>query len=183
MSNRLRMAARAAPWLWLSGTVALLGGLSWDVAVHRLDGSRAAREGVLTLTNPGHALLAVGLGLTVAGSVLFLLARTGMGDGRSASQRRVARLGLLGLVALAAVSGGVAAWSNSSVGGRHPHAAVAAGSHDHTVSVARPGTHGAGVAAHRHAAAPPSTETHHDRTCSPDLTGAGHSCTAAAPAD
>ena len=43
MWKRLTRAIPAAPWLTLSGTVALLVGLSWDLVLHRLDGSLAAR--------------------------------------------------------------------------------------------------------------------------------------------
>ena len=50
-----------------AGLVAVLAGLAWDVARHAHDPSLAAREGVLTLTNPGHALVGIGIALTGAG--------------------------------------------------------------------------------------------------------------------
>ena len=180
--QRLPRAAPAAPWLTLSGTVALLVGLSWDVVVHRLDRSLAAREGILTLANPGHALVAAGLALTVVGSVLFLLDRAGTGDGRSASQRTVLRQGLIGFVALVVMSVGLITWSSSTLGVGHPHAAVELGVDRCTATVATPGGQGDG-AGHRHEAAPPHTASHHGLTGSPDSTGAGHGCTAAAFAD
>ncbi len=182
MWKRVTRAVPAAPWLTLSGTVALLLGLSWDLVVHRLDRSLAAREGILTLANPGHALVATGLGLTVVGSVLFLLERVGTGADRSASQRTMLRLGLLGFVALVAVSGGLSAWSSRSLGVGHTHAAVAIGVDRCTATVATPGGHGDG-AAHRHEAAPPQTASLHGHVDSPDTMGAGHGCTAVASAD
>ena len=109
MRTRVGAAAAAAPWLALGGTVALLVGLGWDVALHRLEPSLAAREGILTLANPSHALVAAGLSLTVAGSLLFLSGRLAACDGRSASQRTVLRLGLTSFVALVVASVGLSA--------------------------------------------------------------------------
>ena len=182
MWKRLTRAIPAAPWLTLSGTVALLVGLSWDLVLHRLDGSLAAREGILTLANPGHALVAAGLGLTVVGSVLFLLDRVRAGDGRSAGRQMVLRFGLLGFVALVAVSVGLSAWSNRSLGVGHPHAVVALDVDRCTAAVITPGGHG-DTAAHRHEAASPHTASLHGHGGDSDIKGSGHGCAAAASTD
>lgn len=49
------------------GVVLQLAGLRLDAALHDNDPTLAAREGVSTLTNPGHLLFIVGLALTVVG--------------------------------------------------------------------------------------------------------------------
>lgn len=51
----------------LIGTTSLLAGVAWDAHLHRGDPGLAASEGVLTLTNPGHLLSAVGVILVVVG--------------------------------------------------------------------------------------------------------------------
>src|SRR5437879_12143383 len=53
----------------LLGVVALLTGLSLDSYLHARDPSLAHREGIFTLTNPGHVLLGIGIGLVVVGVV------------------------------------------------------------------------------------------------------------------
>ena len=89
-----------------SGAAAQLVGLAFDAVLHRLDPELAAREGVFTLTNPGHLLFAGGLALVVVGLGLMLVA-----GGRQARLLRygsVATLGVLsiGALALAATSEG-----------------------------------------------------------------------------
>lgn len=51
----------------LIGTTSLLAGVAWDAHLHRGDPGLAASEGVLTLTNPGHLLSAIGVVLVVIG--------------------------------------------------------------------------------------------------------------------
>jgi hypothetical protein len=60
---------RSAAFLGLSavGVVVLLVGLSLDAWLHAHDPGLAAREGIFTLTNPGHALMALGTITVVAG--------------------------------------------------------------------------------------------------------------------
>src|SRR5215470_8244925 len=53
----------------LAGVVALLGGLALDSYLHARDPSLAHREGVFTLTNPGHLMLGIGIALVVVGVV------------------------------------------------------------------------------------------------------------------
>src|SRR5215217_6860557 len=107
----LSRAGRAIAYI---GAAAQLAGLGWDAVLHRLDPDLAAREGIFTLTNPGHVLFAGGLALVIAGVGMMLLA-AGRGG-------RVARLGLAG--ALAVLSVGTLALAATSDGGLtgHSHA-------------------------------------------------------------
>src|SRR5205814_1974788 len=49
------------------GVAALLLGQAWDFYLHAADPTLAHREGIFTLTNPGHVLLGAGLILAVVG--------------------------------------------------------------------------------------------------------------------
>ena len=51
------------------GVVLLLTGLAWDAVTHANDPSLAAREGIFTLSNPGHALMGLGIGSVMAGLI------------------------------------------------------------------------------------------------------------------
>jgi hypothetical protein len=53
----------------LMGVVALLSGLALDSYLHAKDPTLAHREGIFTLSNPGHVLLGIGIGLVVVGVV------------------------------------------------------------------------------------------------------------------
>jgi hypothetical protein len=105
-------------WISCVGTLVLLGGLTWDAALHRLDPALAAREVLLVGANPGHALTAAGVALMVAGVALRLL-----GEARSARPARRALLsGLLG--GLAALSAAVLALAAGGAA-PEPHPAAA----------------------------------------------------------
>ena len=170
--------APAAPWLTLGGTVALLVGLGWDVALHHLDPSLAAREGILTLANPGHALVFVGLSLPIAATLLFLIERLAVWDGRSAGQRMALRLGLIAFMALATLSAGASAWSSHRLGVGHPQAGAARAAERCTTTVVADSGHGAGAAAHHHKPAPPHPAAQPRSTGTPETTGAEHACAA-----
>ncbi len=177
MGKQLRATAAAAPWLTLSGTVALLMGLGWDMVLHRLDPALAVREGIFTLANPGHALVAAGLGLTVARSVLFLIGRLAAWDGRSANQRMMLRLGLTSFLALVVASVGLAAWSGVRLDVDHMHADQVVAAETCTASAMAHGGNGSDMAPHRHAPSPPHVMTHRGVTATPDTTDAPHACT------
>lgn len=49
------------------GTLALLGGLTWDALLHSDDPGLAAHEGIFTLANPSHALFMAGIVVIVVG--------------------------------------------------------------------------------------------------------------------
>ncbi len=63
-------------WIYVAllGVAGIVGGLIVDASLHAADHTLAAREGIFTLTNPGHLLLALGVGLvTVAVGTLVVL--------------------------------------------------------------------------------------------------------------
>ncbi len=110
----------------LVGVAALLLGLALDSYLHARDPNLAHREGLFTLTNPGHVLLGVGIALVVAG--LVGAAYTSMPLGVWA------RRGLLAVsLTLIVVSGDVAGWaasvewsaSHAATQTAHTHAAAA----------------------------------------------------------
>ncbi len=61
------MLRRMAMGVLVAGVAAQLAGLTADAVLHARDASLAGREGVLSLSNPGHLLFAGGLALTVLG--------------------------------------------------------------------------------------------------------------------
>src|SRR5947209_857889 len=90
----------------LLGVVALLAGLALDSYLHARDPTLAHREGIFTLTNPGHILLGIGIGLVVVGVVGAAYTTLPYGAW--------VRRGLLaGALALVVVSGDIAGWAAS----------------------------------------------------------------------
>lgn len=123
---------RTGPWVSLSGVVALLVGLGWDALLHRLDPGLAEREGVFTLTNPGHALFALGVVLCATGGALLLIDRLALRPGLTLRLRLAAVAPVVALVALSGASLAVAATSPGGLAGHtHSHATdTAAHNHD-----------------------------------------------------
>ena len=131
----------------LAGVVALLGGLAVDSYLHARDPSLAHREGIFTLSNPGHVLLGIGIGLVVIG--LVGAAYTSLPYGVWV------RHGLLaGALALIVVSGDIAGWAASVERSTSNASTSAVHSHDGTTTTARQPT-----AAELEAAARLVTET------------------------
>jgi hypothetical protein len=91
------------------GVVMELAGLGLDVGLHLQDESLAAREGVLTLTNPGHLLFGIGPMLTVLGLVLHFTQRW-FGPRRQTT----AMLTTISVVSVLTATGAVAAWPKQS---------------------------------------------------------------------
>ncbi len=136
--------------LWaaaFAGVVLHVAGLAWDVYLHSSDATLAAREGVFTLSNPGHALIVAGIALTAAAVMGMATAwmhdhRLG-GDGRLAWGLRAGTLPVMGLAVGAAIL--VASRAESD---NHDHQVLeAAGDHGHDTLAALPGTADAPLAA------------------------------------
>jgi len=106
----------------LVGVAALLAGLSLDAYLHAQDPTLAHREGIFSLTNPGHVLLGAGIVLAVVGVVGAAYTSLPYGIW--------VRRGLLGgALALIVVSGDLSGWAasqqltgaTSSTGSAHDH--------------------------------------------------------------
>ncbi len=90
----------------LAGVVALLGGLALDAYLHAKDPTLVHREGIFTLSNPGHVLLGIGIAMVVVGVVGAAYTTLPYGVW--------VRRGLLGgALALIVVSGDIAGWAAS----------------------------------------------------------------------
>jgi hypothetical protein len=114
--NKQQLANASQP-LIVVGVFMLLIGLGWDAALHKADPDLAAREGIFTLTNPGHVLFAGGIGLAVFGLFLRILFVQQAGG----FFRRY--LPAAGLVGLSVVSLALGASSEGGLtgGGGHDH--------------------------------------------------------------
>lgn len=127
--------------LGLAGLAVLLTGLIWDAALHARNPELAHREGLLTLSNPGHLLLLVGIvtsAICMAGAAWTRLGVT-IDPRRSRRARGLLLLGMTYITALSMVALSRAATAESAA---HEHGAghVHASSHDE----AGPGEHATG---------------------------------------
>jgi FtsP/CotA-like multicopper oxidase with cupredoxin domain len=93
----------AAPWLSALGVLIMLVGLGWDGVLHSQDPDLGAHEGIFTLTNPGHVLFALGLVVTVATAVYYLV---GLAQSRYLNAPRARALSLLAALGLLTVAVG-----------------------------------------------------------------------------
>jgi hypothetical protein len=64
---------RYTPWLTFCGCLVFLLGLCLDGLIHRQFPELALQENILSLTNPGHFLIALGVALIVVNMEFFLL--------------------------------------------------------------------------------------------------------------
>jgi hypothetical protein len=114
----------------LLGVATLLCGLAVDSYLHARDSGLIHREGLFTLTNPGHLLLGMGIGLVVFGVVGAAYTSLPYGVW--------VRRGLLaGALALIVISGNVAGWAASV---EWSAAKSPAAAHTHTTTAVRPVT-------------------------------------------
>jgi len=118
------------------GVAALLTGLALDAYLHAQDPTLAHREGIFTLSNPGHVLLGTGIALVAVG--LIGASYTSMPFGKWAR-----RGFLVGSLALIVLSSDFAGWA-ASVQSAAPNTAAA--DHNHAAAPA-PGVTGAQLAA------------------------------------
>jgi hypothetical protein len=108
----------------LVGVAALLAGLALDSYLHAQDPTLAHREGLFSLSNPGHLLLGIGIVLSVVGVVGAAYTSLPYGIW--------VRRGLLGgALALIVFSGDVAGWAASQEWSAGATAAATGASHDH----------------------------------------------------
>ena len=130
--------------LWFAATLGIglhLAGLGWDAYMHATDNTLAAREGIFTLSNPSHALIIAGLGLTTASvvgvAVLWAQERRLGGKGAFAMLLRAGTLPSVALGAAGAIWLATLAEENTS----HSHAGdvhTVAHSHDGTSTTLDP---------------------------------------------
>ncbi len=117
-----------------AGAVAQGTGLGVDAWMHARDPGLAAREGVFTLTNVGHALFLGGLVLVTAGVLLALAGPILYGPNAGQVTPRGLRTLRVGapLALVAVLGGGVAVASTSSLSGGHTHHNSTAAESDHS---------------------------------------------------
>src|SRR5688572_19258369 len=109
------------------GVVLLLSGLAWDAVLHAKDPTLAEREGIFTLSNPGHVLLGSGIGLVLVsliGGCDTLLVASPSGWW---SAPRVRQAFLAVSAAVVVTAGAVTSWS---AGAGHEHQSAAGHPHD-----------------------------------------------------
>ena len=119
--------------LWLSASIGVavhFGGLGWDVYRHSHDSTLASRESVLSLANPSHLMIVVGMAVVAAS--LLGMAACWMNDRQFGGSSLAG--GLLRSVALPviAVAAGGAIWlASTAEDSGHSHADGAAADHPH----------------------------------------------------
>jgi hypothetical protein len=100
----------------MGGVVLLLIGLGWDAVLHSLDPTLAEREGIFTLSNPGHVLFAGGIAVIVLGALMYLVGR-----GFESERKLVFAASAVALVSLASASMAIAAGTGGLGGPGHHH--------------------------------------------------------------
>ena len=116
MADRAQKLLWLSPWVVFAGVVTLLAGLSWDAVLHGLDPDLAAREGIFTLTNPGHVLFGGGIAIIVAGALMFFA-----GKALTTPHPLAFALPAVALASLATASFALAASTGTLGGPEHPH--------------------------------------------------------------
>jgi len=108
-----------------SGIGLMLAGLAVDAWLHAGDPTLAQREGIFTLSNPGHALLGAGVLLASGGLLAALHVAWGLARPRGLLGRPFVRTLSMRLSALASVGAMVFALAVSAGGDAHEHADAA----------------------------------------------------------
>jgi len=118
--------------LWVAGVGAAvqLAGFAWDAVLHERDPRLAEREAFISIANPGHALVALGLALTLCGVVWALYA---WAAGRVRPPALTAGQGMAALVLIALLVGtGGYGLATGGLDQGHAHdGTLAADGHDH----------------------------------------------------
>jgi hypothetical protein len=114
-----------------SGVVMLLVGLGIDAWLHAEDETLAAREGIFTLSNPGHALLALGMALATGGILTALHFAWGMSTTEGIFGRRWVRVITMQASGGAAIGAVIFALAVSAAGHEHSHADATDEAHKH----------------------------------------------------
>jgi hypothetical protein len=110
--------------LGLLGMTALLLGLALDSYLHAKDPTLAHREGLFTLSNPGHVLLGLGIALVVVGLIGAFYTTLPVGTWTR-------RAFLVGSLALVVLSGDATGWAASVEWSAPNGSAATATGHDH----------------------------------------------------
>jgi len=154
-----------------AGIASTLAGLGIDAWLHAEDPTLAEREGIFTLSNPGHLLLGFGVLLTCAGILSALHAAWGMARPRGWLGRPAARWLFVGASAVASLAAVAFALGVSADGHDHAHAETAE-VHVHDGSSALVSTDGDDAAAG--SAATPGATLEHAHEAESGATTAGH---------
>lgn len=121
----------------VAGAVLTAAGLAWDAMLHAADPDLAAREGVFTLSNPGHLLAGIGMalaGIGISGAAFVTLFPTSRGTGRR-------RLVIAGVVAAVVMTAGSIALAATADPESHSHAVAETDSTEGHVDTAHEGQH------------------------------------------
>ncbi len=116
MECRAQKLVSLSPWAVSAGVVILLAGLGWDAVLHSLDPNLAAREGIFSLTNPGHVLFGSGIAIIVAGALMYFAGRA-----LTTPHPLAYALPAVAMVTLAAASFALAASTGTLGGPAHAH--------------------------------------------------------------